>query len=106
MKAIIWKKDRIDYLVSGLCKYYNISPHELFKRHKKKELTARKGIAIKLLKDVADCTYEDLCKITKSSGVSSLVTHYTAISDNLSPDSYGNKELKKSYLEILDYLEL
>lgn len=106
MKVVIWKKDRIEYLVSGLCRYYNISPHELFKRHKKKELTVRKSIAIKLLKDVADCTYEDLCKITKNSGISSMVTHYMDITDSLSPDSYGNKELKKKYLEILDYLKL
>jgi chromosomal replication initiation ATPase DnaA len=104
-KVIIYKKDRIDYILDGLARFYKINRAELSKRYKKPEKYNRKRIAIKLLIDVADCTYLDVHKALNTQSPSAIWQSHDSIKDDLSAE-YGNGELKKEYLEIKEYLGL
>lgn len=106
MKIIIWKKDRIDYIVNGICGFYNIKQNELFRYYRSAQKTKRKKFAVKLLREVADCSFEEIAQISKNISRSGICQSYNAFNDDISLNSYGNKELKKEYLEILDYLKL
>ena len=102
---IIWKKDRANYIIDGVCKYYSISRDELFNRHKNIIRRNRKRIAIKLLKDVANLSFIEIGNAVNCTA-DPLYDHYREINEDLSPDSYGEKELKREYIDILQYLNL
>lgn len=105
MKVVIWKKDRINYVVNGICRYYKITPEQLFKKYKNPIKTRRKRIALMLLKDVADISIPEIAE-AMSVTPQPLYYQYKAVVEDISPTTYGNKELKREYLEILDYLKL
>ena len=106
MKVIIWKKDRIEYILNGLCNYYGIGRDELIRRHKNPMKTNRKRIAVKLLTDVANCTLRDIAESMGRTSLTSISLLYHEISQDVSPVYYGNKDLKKEYSSILEYLGL
>lgn len=105
MKVVIWKQDRINYIVNGVCEYYKITPQQLFKIRKRPEYNWRKRIAIKLLKDVADISIQEISKVFKVNHPA-IYEHYNIISEEVMPSFYGNKEIRREYLNVLEYLGL
>lgn len=107
-KVIIWKQDRVNYIIDGVCSYYGIGRDRLFKYCRKPEKMDVKRITIKLLKDVADLSIPEISTAMgyKRNCYPPVYKHYRSISDDISPNTYGNKELKRTYLDILEFLNL
>jgi len=102
MTVIINKNDRIYYIVSGICRYYGITKEELGNRYRIPAKVKRKRITIKLLHDFADCRYGDIGMALGGKSGSGIWQSLDIINDDLDTD----KELKKEYLAIKDYLKL
>ena len=58
--VIIRKHDRINYLISGVCNYYQITPEKLKSRAGKNGHGPIKEIAALILKDIADLTHIEI----------------------------------------------
>jgi len=104
-KIVIKREDRIKYILQGVCDFYNITQEELVSYTRTGKFN-RKKIAIKLLYDVADITYKDIMKAFDRTSWVAVWQAYQNITEDLDESSYGNKELKKEYKELLSYLNL
>lgn len=102
-RVVLRKLDRIEYVLNGVLDYYNIDRQELCRTYKSPGKGDRQRIAIKLLRDVADCTYLDIA-LTIGKTFQNIQEKYSEVSEEmLSPTLYG-KELQKTYKEILKNL--
>ncbi len=103
--VIIKKQDRINYVLDSICEYYEITREALIARHKNTVLSRRKKLALKLLRDMADITYAEAGEALGFSSGNDLWGTYKEITESLNESSYGNKELKKEYKELLKHLK-
>ncbi len=108
-KVLIRRKDRIDYVINGLCSYWGVEPSE-FRRNcgKSKERKLRKQIAIFILYEIADLGYKDICGALgyKDGNVHTLWEWKREITDTLYGDAYINRKIRQEYFKILNYLNL
>lgn len=102
---IIKKEDRIRYVIDSICDFYGVDQQTLVKRYKNTKYANRKKFTIKLLKDVADISFMDIAEElgSKNSDASARFA-YDNLTSDLAESSYGNKELKQEYKELLKYL--
>lgn len=105
MRVVIYKRDRINYIMNGLAKYYKIKRSEFGRYYRNPGKYNRKRVAIKLLIDVADCTLQEVATELGAGSRNSIYYSLQSIREDLSAE-YGNKELKREYMEIKDYLKL
>lgn len=60
-RIIIRKEDRINFIVDGVCKFYDVPKEELLqKKARSSQLYRAKRMVIKLLRDIADCSFKDI----------------------------------------------
>jgi chromosomal replication initiation ATPase DnaA len=104
--VIMRKKDRINYILNGFCRYYNITMEEFMRRARTELRYKRKRLAVKVLRDVADCSLKDVKYAFTNKSEAAIWHVYDAVSEDLSPDSVGNEKLKKEYADILKFLGL
>ena len=104
VRLVIKRQDRIDYIMAGVCNYFKITPDDIKKlRYTKKAVPRR--LAVKILRDIADITFEEIgATLNLTSG--STFNQYTAVSCDLDRNNYGNTELKRTYKELLERLDL
>jgi chromosomal replication initiation ATPase DnaA len=102
---IIHKQDRIDYIVNGVCEYYDITRDALMKRYRSPQRHNRKRIAIKLLADVANCTLADIKETFGTTSTTAVYFSLQGIREDLS-SAYNNLDLKKEYNDVVKYLRL
>lgn len=104
MEVVIRKKDRINYVLNGVCSFYDISREELasYRRNPKKH--NRKRLTIKVLYDIADICHREIAEHFTRTSLWAVQQSYSSISDDLAENTYGNKELKQEYKELLKYL--
>ena len=101
------KKDRIDYVLNGVCAYYGITLDELTStRARSVKKYRQKRITIKILRDIADCSFKDIRYCFKHGDESNTWQIHQHISEDLDSDSSFNRELKKEYADILKFLGL
>jgi hypothetical protein len=100
---IIKKEDRIRYVIDSICDFYGVDQQTLVRRYRNTRYASRKKLTVKLLRDVADITYKDMADTIGMSQEASQMT-YSEVSENLAENTYGNKELKQEYKELLKYL--
>jgi chromosomal replication initiation ATPase DnaA len=81
-KVIIRKKDRVEFILSGLCSYYNIEREELLRKARTPERYNRKGIAVKLLRDVADLSFKEITSIFGNTGENTNWVIYQRVEEN------------------------
>ena len=103
-KVIIRRQDRINYVLDGLCSYWEISREEMKSYRRNPQKHDRKRIAIKLLYDIADITFQEIALNFDRTSGNAVWQTYQNISADLQESSYGNKELKQEYKNILKYL--
>ena len=101
-KVVIKRQDRIDYILTGICDYYKITLDELSQRSRSK----RKNIAIKILRDYGDIPLVDIARSVDQTSLPNLSRSLIRINHALSPDSYGNTDLKRNYEAVLKHLGL
>lgn len=102
-KVLMKRQDRIDYVLNGLCDYYKIPMDRLTCDARSKSRGIRKQIAVKILRDIADCSLKDIMFIYKHTDESCIFQMYQRAEDNLHP-KYGNKEVREEYNNVLQFL--
>lgn len=103
-KVVIKRQDRIDYVIDGVCEYYGTTREGLMSLNRTEY--NRRRMTIKLLKDIADVPYKDICKNFSRNSIVAASLTYADITSDLSPHCYGNKELKEEYKKLLKHLGL
>lgn len=104
---IIKKEDRIRYVVESVCDFYGVDRPTLLKRYRDSKYANRKKLTIKLLRDVADISFLEIAEeLGSRNSDNSCRFSYDNITSDLAEHSYGNKELKKEYKELLKYLRV
>jgi chromosomal replication initiation ATPase DnaA len=105
-RVILKRQDRVNYVLNGVCQFYNVSPQTLGARYRNTKLYDRKRIAVKALRDIADVT---LFEVQMAFGANtpsqwSIWKCYDSINEDLSKGHNQNKELKAEYESLLKYL--
>ena len=104
-RIILKKEDRMNYVIDSMCDFYGISEERLFKRYRDAKYSNRKKMTIKLLRDIADISFLDIAeRLGSRNSADSARFSYDTLSSDLQESSYGNKELKQEYKNILKYL--
>lgn len=106
IKVIMRKQDRIDYILNGLCKYYDITKEELLRRARTDKRYKRKRIAIKILRDIADCSFKDIKYAFHNTAENNIWIIHRNISEDLESNLSVNMAIKKEYAEVLNFLGL
>lgn len=101
-RVIIRKKDRIEYILSGLCRYYDIEMNELIRKVGHGKNCIRKRFAVKILRDDADCTLKDIKNAFNNKDEANIFFIYQRISEDMGYD----KALNQEYHNILNFLEI
>ena len=99
-QVIIRKKDRIDYIIDGLCRYYDVTKDELTRKTGHGEKCMRKRYAIKILRDDADCSLKDIVYAYNNKDEANIWFIYQRITEDMSYDKAVNAE----YHNILNFL--
>lgn len=104
VRPIIKRQDRMDYIIAGACNFFKIKPSDLRKYCYTKK-TVPKKLTIKLLHDIGDIPIRDIASFIGLSQVATY-SHYTTVTQDLNDCYYGNTELKRTYKELLERLDL
>jgi chromosomal replication initiation ATPase DnaA len=101
-RIIIRKQDCIDYILTGVCNFYQINKQELLARARSPYKTKRKLFTVKILRDVADLQFKDIMYALDVTSQAGIWLNYSSITDDLSCD----KLLKAEYNDLLKYLNV
>ena len=105
-RIILKRQDRVDYVLSKTCDFFKVSPEILGAQYRNKKLYDRKRIAVKLLRDIADVTFEHIYLTFNSTGPTAFWICYNTINEDLASPKGMNEELKETYQKALNYLEV
>jgi chromosomal replication initiation ATPase DnaA len=107
-RVIIRKADRIAYILSGICDYYNVGIEDFKKYVRRPERLNRKRIAMQILYDIGDCHLKDIAYAMgyDEKSLPTIHGHISTLRDDISKHTIGNKELKTEYKNVLNYLKL
>lgn len=106
-RVIIYKKDRINYIIEGVCHFYNLPKEEVLKKKARSpELYTAKRMLIKLLRDVADCSFKDIRYAFTYGDEANGWMIYSKLSEDLDAGGTINKEIKQEYADLLKSMEL
>jgi len=108
-KIIIRKQDRIDYLLNGICSYYNIALSDLQKRHNDNFYAPIKRMAIKILYDIADIKFTEIALLLSDGRINkpnAAWMNYSKLTEKLDKNYNGDGDVKKEYDKLLKYLKL
>jgi chromosomal replication initiation ATPase DnaA len=103
--VVIRKKDRIEYILSGICDYYDMRRSDFIKYVRRPERFNRKRIAMQILYDIADCSLKDV-RTAMGYSPSTDVSNVQRQIVNLREDLLYNKSLNKEYKNVLNHLKL
>jgi hypothetical protein len=106
--VVIRKKDRIDYILSGICDYYNITKEELCHYARSPQKVLRKQIAMKILHEIADCSFKETMYAMnyKEGNEGAIFQHLSKFNDALDSMTTGSKLIKSEYKNVLNHLKL
>ena len=103
-KVVILRQDRINYVLNGVCSYYNL-PLDLLRAQSRGRVgKRRKMMTIKLLRDLADISFKEIKYAFNNKSEQSIWASYTAISEDINYG--GNNSTKQEYELILKHLNL
>jgi chromosomal replication initiation ATPase DnaA len=101
-RVLIRKKDRIEYVLDGLCRYYDISRDELMRKTGHGKDCMRKRYAVKILRDEADCSLKDIMFAYNNKDEANIWFLYQRITEDMAYD----KSMNQVYNNILNFLEI
>jgi chromosomal replication initiation ATPase DnaA len=104
--VVLLREDRINYVLDNICEYYKITREILIKRYRNPRFANRKKLTVKLLRDIADIPVIDIAESLGFVSYDAIYDIYRNITEDLQESSYGNKELKQEYKDILKQLNL
>lgn len=101
--VVIRKHDRIAYILSGVCKFYDISLPELRRTYLKKHLLKRR-MAMKLLYDIADLRLKEIAAPLgyQPTFLYNINVHVNTLNDEIRHD----KDVRKEYEALLEHMNL
>jgi chromosomal replication initiation ATPase DnaA len=103
-RVIMKRQDRIDYVLNGMCRYYNIRMETLLHPARTRVRDKRKRIAIKLLRDIADVSFKEIKYAFGCNSEGGIYQIYSNISDDLSTDVSVTRHIRKEYDNIIEFL--
>jgi chromosomal replication initiation ATPase DnaA len=106
IKLVFRRQDRIDYVMDGICNFYDITRAELLRKARSKERLKRKSITVKILRDAADCTLKDIMCAFNCSSQEGIWQIHSNITDDLEDRSFATKEIREEYNNVVIYLGL
>ena len=95
-----------DYIVNGVCDFYNISRDELRIRNRAKEIVRKRKMVIKLLNRYTKKSTTFIALHLGFRNHATVIYHLKAINDELSDNFYGYSDTKKEYRELVKFLRL
>ena len=95
-----------DRILDGVCRYYGITLQELRRYKRKPELVQRRQVSVYLLRAHTNMTLSQVGRAVGYKCHATVLHHINEVSDKLSDDFYSDKRFKKTYQNILNYLEL
>jgi len=99
--------EKIDYIVSGSCKYFGITKADLLtKPGTRSPVWTKKRYIAHILSEYTACTMSDIVRVLEYGQYTNAKHHMSAIINELSQDIYGCKKTKMVYNELLAYLNL
>ena len=105
-KLIFRRQDRINYVMDGVCDYYNITKEELLRKERSKVRMKRKSIVVKILRDDADCQLKDIMFAFNCRSEVGIWQIHENITEDLEDRSPATKEIREEYKNVLKYLGL
>jgi chromosomal replication initiation ATPase DnaA len=105
-KVIIRKADRIEFILSGMCNYYDITRDELLKKARTPEKYKRKAYVVKLLRDIADLSFKEIKWIYGNTGENSVWVIHSRITEAIDSRCDFDALARKEYKKILNFLEI
>ena len=104
--VLIRRKDRIDYILNGVCTYYGITLDELKNSWRHRKTFNRKRYAIKLLRDVADCSLKETTWALDSKSPANIWYLYDGLTYDMDNDTTKGKAYKREYADLLKFMNL
>jgi chromosomal replication initiation ATPase DnaA len=106
-RVLMKSKDRIDYVFTNLCNYWNIPREDFLKRARTKDRYYRKRIVVKILRDEAEVSFKEISNSFGRMGDEANTWEiYQRVSSDLDKHTFGNLELKRDYEKIKRYLQI
>jgi hypothetical protein len=105
-RVLMKSRHRVEFVMDGVCRYYNIDRQELLRRARTGLRFKRKRMAIKILRDEAECSFKDIQYAFGNTGPNNCWVIYQGICEDIDSRNYHDKELKKEYEDILRFLEI
>lgn len=103
-RVIIKKQDRLDYIMDNSALFFNITRDQLKARVKAEEGRHRKKMVMKILSEIADCSHWDISEAFGGNSQSAVWHNISTLNEDMDTE-YG-KEIKKTYNNLLSYLNL
>ena len=95
-----------DYIVTGVCDFYNISRDELRIKNRAKEIVRKRRMAIKLLNKYTKKSTTYIALNLGFKNHATVIHHLKSINDELSDNYYGYSDTKAEYRELVKFLRL
>jgi len=105
-KVVILKKDRIEYILSGVETHYGIDRTELLKKARTPERYKRKSFVVKILRDIADCSFKDIKHLYNNKSEETIWTIHQRVTEKLESRYDCDVLLRKEYNNVLKSMGL
>jgi len=106
-KVIIYKKDRINYLLNGVSNFYKMPIEEIqTKRARTDQRYKAKRMTVKLLRDVGDLSWKEIKHTFTHGDESNGWVIYQRLNEDLSAGDAINNGLKREYKDLLKSMGL
>jgi chromosomal replication initiation ATPase DnaA len=105
-KVIIHKKDRIEYILSGIENYYNIDRVELLKKARTPERHKVKSFTVKILRDIADLSFKEIRFLYNNTSENSVWVMHNKVSEKIESKYDCDVLVRKEYNSILKSMGL
>jgi len=105
-RVILRKNDRIEYILSGVETYYGIDRIELLKKARTPERYKIKSFVVKILRDIADCSFKDIKHIYNNKSEETIWTIHQRVTEKLESKYDCDVLLRKEYNNLLKSMGL
>ncbi len=118
LSLVLWKIDNIlahrnikpvklsNYIMEGVCSYYDISPEQLKNYYRGKDFITKKKHIAYLLREYACIPLIEIAKLLGYKNHGTVLHHVKHAKDMLSDNFYHDDNFKKVHDELLKYLRL
>jgi chromosomal replication initiation ATPase DnaA len=95
-----------DYIIDGLCQYYNTTREKISLRFRGPETIKKRQLLVRLLDQHSNCTQDEIAELLGYTNHTTVIHHLKKMADYMSDEFYGYDDMKKSYNQLLKHLKL